>query len=68
MAHEYIRTHKEGDAVPRGWSLVTFQKDDDDTGGTYEVYEPLATQLRNLISKGHVREARTLFFWFDTGG
>jgi len=67
MSH-YIRKHEPGEPLPRGWSLVTIPPDQHDTGGTYAVYEPLATEMNRLLKTGQPQAARALFFWFDTEG
>lgn len=59
--HVYIRRPSEG-PTPRGWSIVHVPGHP-----PLEVEEPLATELRTLVAKGQLQEAKTLIFWFDTG-
>jgi hypothetical protein len=59
MSKHYVRKVSEG-PTPKGWKVVTIPDE-----GTYEVAEQLATEIEWLLSRGKVREARTLLFWMD---
>ena len=67
MSGQYVRLHKEGETA-KGFTAVTFPKTEKNPAGTYDVYEPLATEMRRLISIGQVHRAYTLLCWFDEDG
>ena len=63
MSKEYVRPLS--DAPVKGFRPVTLPAFSNEPEIQRLVYGSLATELEHLVSRGRIREARTLFFWFD---
>jgi hypothetical protein len=63
MSREYIRPMSDHPA--KGFRPVTLPAFNNEPEVQRLVYDNLATELEHLVSRGRIREARTLFFWFD---
>jgi hypothetical protein len=66
MSSHYVRPASQ--APLAGWRLVTIPAFVDEPAVTYLITDDLATELEHLVSRGRVREARALLFWFDASG
>ena len=63
MSREYVRPMS--DAPVKDFKAVTLPAFANEPEITRLVYVNLANELEHLIARGRIREARTLFFWFD---
>lgn len=59
--NKYVRKYTEGDAVPKGWKVVTVPGD-----GTFLLENTLAVEIEALIGRNQLHKARTLMFWFGS--
>ena len=56
------------DAPCKGFRLVALPEFNDQPATTKLVTDDLAKELEHLVSRGRIREARTLLSWFDETG